>query len=447
MMSSRSWLLAAVVASSVVAHAAAPGVAEAGTTLTVGPGKAYPTIAAAAAAAAAGDVIEIDAGTYHETVTWQRDGLTVRGVGGRAIVDLTGIAISNGKGIFVSAGANATFERLEFVGAAVPDQNGAGIRWEGGGSLTVRDCVFRSNENGILGGDHADNTALIEFSEFVDNGRGDVGFTHSIYIGAIEALTFRGNWSHALWPDGADIGHLLKSRARHNVITYNRLTSEGGPSSYEINLPQGGEAYVIGNLVQQRVGGQRIMVSFGDGDGTPYPGSKLYVVHNTLVSESTGAATFIRTTQADAQVTVIDNLVVGAGTLVQGGVPTMMGNVTTATPGLVDQAGYDYHLAAGSPAIDVGVDPGMGAAMSLAATSQYKHPRAIESRNPVGTVDVGAYEFGNVPASGDGDPLGGDTTTAASTGCGCQSDGAPSGGLVLAAVVALGMRGRRGRRR
>lgn len=418
---------------------AAARVATAGT-LAVGPGQPYATIAAAAAAAHDGDTVEIAAGTYHEAVTWTANQLTVRGVGGRPVIDLTGMPIGNGKAIFVSAGADATFENLEFVGAAVTDQNGAGIRWEGAGTFTVRDSIFRSNEDGILGGGgaHPENTATIERNEFVDNGRGDVGYTHNVYLGDAASVMFRGNWSHALWAGGADVGHLFKCRAHRTYVIANRLTAEANPSSYEINLPQGGEAYVIGNVIQQRAGGQRIMISFADGDGTQYPGSKLVVVANTFVSESAGPATFVRTTLADAQLTLIDNLVVGDGTLASGGVIAAMDHdLATMAPGFVDAAGFDYHLTAGSPAIDVGGDPGANA-----PTEQYVHPTATEARAVVGAaIDVGAFEFGNAGGPpGDAGPTPG--AGAAPGGCCAIDDGPPP----LAAILVVAARYLRKRR-
>lgn len=423
------------------------GTASAGT-LTVGSGKQYTTIAAAAAAAQNGDTIEIDAGTYHETVTWAKDDLTVRGVGGQPIVDMTGMAISNGKGIFVSDGNNATFDNLAFVGASVGDGNGAGIRWEGEGKLTVTHCLFKSNEDGILGGNHADNVADVELSEFVDNSRGDAGFTHSVYFSEIDKVTFQGNWSHALYAGGSDVGHLFKSRAKHNFVLYNRLTAEDNPSSYEVNIPEGGEAYVIGNLIQQKVGGQRIMISFGDGDGTQNSGSKLYVINNTFVSEYADDATFIRTTQSDAQLYVANNLIVGPGQMTQGGMGHFGFNLMTASPQFVNQAAYDYHLASGSPAIDVGMTVTDTGSIALVATSQYKHPTATEARGANGPIDVGAYEFGNAPIdTTDGTaPVGGDDTPTSTTdddhgGC-CQTGGG-QGSVVLALGTLLVLRRRK----
>lgn len=428
-------------------------------TRTVGPGQTYETIAAAAAAAADGDVIEIQAATYREAVTWRANRLTVRGIGGRPVIDMTGQAISNGKAIFVSAGADFTVENIEFLGASVNDANGAGIRWEGPGGLTVRNCLFRSNENGILGGGQADNVGVIEHNEFVDNGRGDVGYTHSVYINGAAEVTFRGNWSHALWPDGGDIGHLFKSRARKNYVLYNRITAEDSHSSYEINIPQGGEAYVIGNLIQQKVGGQRTMISFADGDGTQYPDSKLYVVNNTFVSDVANP-TFIRTTNAAAPILVVNNLLVGSnGTVVSGGIPDEHDNLVPDAPAFVDGLNYDYALTSDAMAIDLGVDPGMANAMSLVPTEQYKHPASTEPRALVGSaIDIGAYEFGNLPVGGDdgggdGDDLGdgaddndvasdgGDETDDGAGCCGTSNSAAGSAGL--AAILGLLARRRR----
>lgn len=375
-------------------------------TIRVGPGEAFTTVASAAAAATDGARVEIMAGTYREEVVWTRDRLAIVGIG-RVIFDATGLTLVNqgGKGIFILDGADTSVENVEFIGAEISDDQGAnaaGIRWQGEGSLSVRSCIFRDNQNGILGGNHASNTALIERSEFVGNGRGRVGYTHNLYINEIDSLTFRANWTHALWSGGGDIGHLLKSRARRNYILYNRITAEDGPSSYEINLPQGGESYLIGNLIEQAAGGQRTMVSYADGDGAPHPDSRLFVSHNTIVNDSSGSATFIRTTLASAEIRIVNNLVVGSGTLVSGGATTMSNNVLSDAPHFVNRNSYDYRLTAGSPAIDAGALAGSVGGTSLEPTDEYVQPRMLATRPSVGAPDVGAYEFGTTNASIDG---------------------------------------------
>jgi len=183
-------------------------------TLDVGPQGKYAAPCAAFAAAADGDTIEIDsAGVYVGDVCGiTKNQLTIRGTGGRALVDAGG-KNAQGKAIWVVQGDDTSIESIEFTGAAVPDLNGAGIRQEGK-NLTVRDCYFHDNENGILAGDSAGSEILIENSEFEHNGAGD-GYSHNLYINHIAKLTFRYNWSHR-----SVIGHLLKSRAAENYVLY-----------------------------------------------------------------------------------------------------------------------------------------------------------------------------------------------------------------------------------
>src|SRR6478609_4981367 len=120
-------------------------------TWRVGPDRELRTPSAAAAVARDGDTVLIDAGTYTgDVATWTQDDLTLRGVGGRARLAADGRS-AQGKAIWVIAGDRTTVDRIEFSGAAVPDQNGAGIRQEGAG-LTVLRSWFHDNEDGLLTG-------------------------------------------------------------------------------------------------------------------------------------------------------------------------------------------------------------------------------------------------------------------------------------------------------
>ncbi|MBK6295861.1 MAG: hypothetical protein IPF55_17555 [Rhodoferax sp.] len=219
--------------------------ARAQNVVRVGPGQAIKSISVAAATAKDGDVIEVDAGEYRgDVAVWTKDNLTVRAVGGRVSLIAQGAA-AEGKAIWVVRGGRMMVKGLDFSGARVRDKNGAGIRFESG-TLTVSDCTFTNNENGILTGGNPKAELVVINSEFGHNGHGD-GQSHNLYVGAIASLSVSGSYFHH-----AKVGHLLKTRAAVNHILYNRLTDEtGGRASYELELPNGGLAYVIGNIIQQ----------------------------------------------------------------------------------------------------------------------------------------------------------------------------------------------------
>ena len=373
-----------------------PALAQAAT-LTVGPSGTYAAPCAAFAAAAPGDVVEIDAaGDYGgDFCQFNVDDLTIRGVGGQPVLDATGQTIPNQKAIWVIQGDTTVVDNIAFVGAAVPDQNGAGIRQEGP-NLTVRNCLFRDNQDGILAGDNAQSEILIEYSEFDGNGAGD-GQSHNFYINHVGKLTVRFCYSH-----GANVGHLAKSRALENHILYNRLSGEDAVMSYELNLPNGGLSYVIGNLFHQGSdqNNNGTILAYGE-EGLSNGSDELFVVNNTFVNDRANG-TFVNIAGSVTTPAVVrNNIFVGNGTQVTQGNAVVDGGCS-GDPLFVNQAGYDYHLSAGSPCVDVGVAPGTGAGLSLDPVNHYVHPANQEGRVAVGTIDVGAYELGGGVGGGTG---------------------------------------------
>lgn len=363
-----------------------------GATLEVGPGRPYATPCAAIAAAQANDTIRIDAaGNYAGNVcAWTKNGLVLVGVNGRPRLDAAGQS-AQGKAIWVITGHDTTIDNLEFVNARVNDRNGAGIRQEGR-NLTVRNSVFRDNENGILANDVAASTITIENSEFDHNGYGD-GLSHNLYIGRVDRLVFRWNWSHR-----AVVGHLLKSRARENHILYNRLTGESGSSeSYEINLPNGGLSFVIGNLVEQPSTTQNgAMLDYLSESG-PNADLRLFVINNTFVNNR-GSGTFLQIgAGTGTPVVVRNNIFFGGGTVSTQAGAALSNNLVATNPLFVAPTQHDYRLLPGSPAIDAGAAPGTGAGYDLTPASAYLHPNAGTPRASVGAIDIGAHEFGEAP--------------------------------------------------
>jgi hypothetical protein len=356
-------------------------------TLQVGPGRTYPVPSAAAAVASDGDVVEIDAGEYVGDVAfWTANALTIRGVGGMAHLRAAGNS-AGGKAIWVIQGNNTTVEYIEFSEATVPDKNGAGIRQEGPG-LTVRHCSFHDNENGILTGADGASDILIEHSEFARNGYGD-GYSHNLYIGHVNSLTFRYNYSHH-----AIVGHAVKSRAFTNYILYNRIMDEAdGASSRLIDLPNGGTAVIIGNLLHQGTSTNNSNMFCFACEGATNPNQALSVVNNTFVNDR-WTGTFVDN-RAAVTALVANNLFVGNGTTVTGPATEQTNLAISTDPGFVSISTYNYRLTEGATgALDHGSDPGSAGGFDLTPVAHYVHPLASEIRPAVGALDIGAYEFG-----------------------------------------------------
>ncbi|MCY0986586.1 right-handed parallel beta-helix repeat-containing protein [Nannocystis sp. ILAH1] len=414
----------------------APSLAQAAT-LTVGADKQYKTVKEAVGAAKSGDVIEIDPGEYVDDISSIKVGdLTIRGVGDSRPHLRATVPPPNKKGIFVvEVGVGpVTVENIEFSGSKISEgdgNNGAGIRAQGT-DLTVRNCYFHDNQNGILAGD---GLMTIEYSEFAYNG--EAGYEHNVYIGTAPKFVFRGNYSHHV-----KSGHAVKSRALENHIVYNRLMEEAdGNGSALIDLPQGGLSYVIGNLIQKGpMAENKYRIVFYKGEGGTNPDLRLFVSHNTFVNDGAPAAVFVEA-KAGTEVNVYNNLFVGPGTPIKTGDPNTkivdLGNLQTEDAGLVDRSGYDYHLLDGAP----GIDGGEALDALLIPDSQYVHPSQTEDRPVVGAPDIGAYEFGvDENTTGDesetGDSTTGDSTTGddsttapdPETTAGPTSDGPTTGG-------------------
>jgi hypothetical protein len=388
-------VLAAALAMSLAAasrHAAAADTARAmhespqPAVLRVGAKRELKRPSDAARVAHDGDVIEIDAGIYEGDATvWQQHRLTIRGIGGRAQLRANG-AHAEGKGIWVIKGNDTLIESVEFSGAKVADQNGAGIRLEGAG-LTVRDCYFHGNENGILTGANPASDIVVEYSEFAHNGFGD-GQTHNLYIGNVRTFTLRFSYVHH-----ALVGHNVKSRALENHVTYNRIMDEDdGRSSYSIEFPNGGLAFVIGNVIQQGPATENpAIVSYG-AEGLKYPLNEFYFINNTVVNDWPAGGRFLVIKDGTDAAQIVNNLFAGPGEVLTGS-GELRNNLAVAKTDFVDSAGFDYRLKTGATAIGRGVDPGSAHGFDLHPTAEYAHKAGKRTRSNPGKLDLGALEY------------------------------------------------------
>ncbi|TAL67091.1 MAG: T9SS type A sorting domain-containing protein [Bacteroidetes bacterium] len=359
--------------------------------IKVGSGKqfAVPSQALTSAAVQDGDTVEIDAGTYSGDVcSFLKNNILIRGVGGFAHLAAGG-KNSGGKAIWVVGGNNNVIEYIEFSDCTVPDQNGAGIRFEGT-NLTIRHCNFHDNEDGVLTGANDSSDIVIVQSEFNHNGYGD-GQSHNLYIGKVRSLRFRFNYSHH-----AKIGHNLKSRARENYILYNRIMDEEtGNSSMLIDLPNGGKSFIIGNLLMQGPNAEnKKLISYG-AEGLKNPENVLYIVNNTIVNKRSAGATFVHVEQGTTEAKIINNIFTGPGEVLLGTADTVtnihFADVTQA--GFRNETNYDYQLLFGNPAINAGTDPDSVSGTSLIPFYEYEHPMFYRVRPLHYTIDIGAYEW------------------------------------------------------
>ena len=365
-------------------------------TLSVGPGMTYATPCRAFAAAASGDTVQIAAGTYTGDVCGiYAHNLTIRGINGRPKIDAGG-KNAMGKATWVVVGNNMTIENVEMVGAKVPDLNGAALRLEGTG-FTLRQSFLHDNENGILSGANLNSDVLIENTEFGHNGYG-TGQTHNLYIGNVRTLTFRYNFSH-----DAIVGHNLKSRARVNYVLYNRFSSLApgqtgstlaGQPSYEIDLPNAGESYVIGNVIEQPAANQNPnMLAYGE-EGASNPSHYLYVVNNTFLNDDTARGNFVLVGSGVTKPILLQNNIFGGtGTLTNQVTAVAKTNYRSVAPGFVNRAAYDLRPTANALVIDAGSAPGWSpTGVSLTPVAEYDHVALGMARPVTGALDIGAYE-------------------------------------------------------
>ena len=279
-------------------------------TLTVGPGEAYKTIAAAVAASHDDDTIEVKAGTYENDYAEITKKVTLTAVGGFARLHSTGL-IPNRKAILITD-TDITINGFEFSGAKVSGGdggNGAGIRYQAG-NLKIERCYFTDNQDGILGVGDGTGTVTIDKSEFYANGAvtgPSAGLTHNLYLGGLARLTIENSYFH-----GARVGHEMKSRAIQTVVRNTRVVDgPTGTASYSIDLPNGGEAIITDSQIEQGPKSQNPnIIAFGE-EGNLHPGSKLTVENSLIENDLPSPSAYGVWNAAPAAVHILNTKVYG----------------------------------------------------------------------------------------------------------------------------------------
>jgi hypothetical protein len=371
------------------------------------------TFAQAAADAQNGDTVQVQSGTYTDfDVKWYANNLTIQAVGSPVVLNDSGYAISNEKGIFEIIGDNAVVQGITFENAHDFGDNGhnyAGIRDEGSG-LTLDACTFQNNDDGLLVTPLSSGVGnvLVEYSVFSNNGYGD-GYSHNLYINHVNSFTLE----YSSTTDSY-YGHDVKSRALNTYLLYNFIGDSGSGANDQaalVNLPDGGNSYLIGNVIHKgssAANGTMIdsnVEGYGD-SSQENPTQLLEMVNNTVVNDRSSGTDVLVFGSQTTPVNLINNLFSGQGEggtemySGQNGAPaapaTNESNLAAVNPGFVNAAGLSFQVTAGSAAIDAGVNPGTLNGFSLTPTNDYVAVANTAARPVEGPLDIGAYEF--VPA-------------------------------------------------
>ncbi|MCK5806612.1 MAG: hypothetical protein KAI66_27535, partial [Lentisphaeria bacterium] len=259
--------------------------------------------------AVAGDVVEVAPGTYKFRVMLSKLGTAAQPITIRAkdpmqrpVWDLAGKAVGawpgsytagdKGRGCWQIKGSHYVISGIVFRNCQ--DSSSAGIRAVNSGPVTVRDCVFEHNTNGITG---SSDDFVVEFSEFAHNGKltSSGSPTHNVYIyGGV--FTLRYSYLH----DPLE-GQNFHVRARKALLEYNWITR---PGSYpgdvmSCNSLCGGsgqnaitqEMTLRGNVIVQGTpaNGSQLIALFNDESSGSYDNSGkvskmvLILINNTVI--------------------------------------------------------------------------------------------------------------------------------------------------------------------
>jgi hypothetical protein len=327
-----------------------------------------------------GDTVELLPGDYKGGVVLENRRLTLRGVPGKPPL-IKGDGKPGDKALWLVRGGQVTLQNLEFRGARGADGSGAGVRQEGG-SLIIERCAFYDNEHGVLAVNDERAMLDIRSSAFGLAPKVVGGLHHLLNVGRIAKLSITGS----RFQQGFE-GHLIKTRARENLIAYNFIhDGRRGGASYEIDIANGGVAVVLGNVIGQGADSQNlVMLSYGSEDRA-WDRNSLVVAHNTFINYGWTPAWTLRVFRdhlpAGTPVTGINNLVVGGGLLGWGAAGEFGGNRHATLGMLRDVDTGAFELAPGSLWRDSGVDARNINGQDLSPKAEFEWPVGTKTLAP-----------------------------------------------------------------
>ncbi len=314
-------------------------------------GCAFSTIQTAVDAAASRSTVTVGPGVYSESVVINKQ-LTLQSVTGatNTIVDATGL----GQSVFTIS-QSTTIDGFTIMGGQAGWGAGLGVS---SGGLTLRNSIVKDNVASAYGGGILGNT----------------------YVSlTIEDNIFESNT--ATWGGGAISWSSYGDKVIQRNVFRNNSAKDGGA----ISAGSYGGGMIKNNLFSNN----HNTLYFG-----PYANSK--VVNNSIVGSTgygVGKATYGRIDMLNS--IVWNNEVNLHG---WGWYWSVQNSLVDVDPLFVDEANGDYHLQAGSPAIDTGLDASTLTFAVIADFDSVARPQDGDGQGAGGTgdgtdYDIGAYEF------------------------------------------------------
>jgi hypothetical protein len=446
-------------------------IAAGATTYSVGASRVYssPCVLVASVSLGAGDIVEVDPGTYTDACELDASGtvlapITLRGLPGpMPVFDATGVDLSGvgsiPRAIFQFTGGSFwVVQHLELENASNTSANGAAFRVTGGAhDILIEDVSIHDCQDGLMSDGVA--TVTVQASDIFHNGAGD-GFSHNFYMQG-DSTTLIGNHIH-----DSNGGQNVKLRSRYAAVLFNRIENAG---NYELDLIQGpltsdanANAVLIGNVIVRPAtsGNDSQVILFGTDDTTQLArNGSLYAVNNTIVLQNSKNRLFHAVQPVSGSQIFFENNIVVATTTgtalvadaTTGGVLTgahnwfsadiaLSGTLTQtlsgADPGFASTT--DYHLVASSPAVgqgalDAAYEDGTGTAQSAIPTEEFLAPEGTTPRPNATGLDLGAFEH----AASDGGTDGGSDAGGLDAGQTPTDAGSPTsdGGVAVGSGV------------
>jgi len=151
---------------------------------------------------------------------------------------------------------------------------------------------FVADQDGILTVNNSKAVLRVRDSLFLRDGTcaGGGGCAHGIYANHIAELDVENSRFRAI-----QAGHDIKSRALRTVVRHSTLIDgPDGTSSYQIDIPNGGDVLVKANTLEKgpRSGNRGIAITIGE-EGATQTATSILVLRNILINDTGTPTVFV----------------------------------------------------------------------------------------------------------------------------------------------------------